>query len=104
MYIKTNYYFRTLLSQLEQFKSSINDQPESEEETGGSGIVYQFNYRPEHARLAQTTRVADLESRLHKLEAVIGEPSEKLARLTAGTVKGKKRYKINVKHIRLFKF
>lgn len=83
------FIFRKLLSQLEQYKASIHEKPESEAASDTSGIVYQFNYRPEQARLAQTTRVADLESRLHRLESVLGTSSDKLSRLTAATSKGK---------------
>ncbi|XP_057670347.1 dynactin subunit 2 [Diorhabda carinulata] len=78
---------KKLLSQLEQFKATINEKPESETEGNESGIVYQFNYRPEKARLIQTTRLADLETRIHKLESAIGIPSDKLSRLTAATSK-----------------
>lgn len=78
---------KKLLSQLEQFKATINEKPESEIEGNESGIVYQFNYRPEKARLVQTTRLADLESRIHRLESAIGIPSDKLSRLTAATSK-----------------
>ncbi|KAG5878365.1 hypothetical protein JTB14_008725 [Gonioctena quinquepunctata] len=79
---------KKLLSQLEQFKEGINEKPESEAESNESGIVYQFSYRPEQARLAQTTRIAELESRLHRLEDVLGSSSDKLSRLTALTSKG----------------
>ncbi|CAH0554498.1 unnamed protein product [Brassicogethes aeneus] len=77
-----------LLSQLEQFKANINSKPESQAESDGSGIVYQFNYRPEQAKLAQTTRVAEMESRLNRLENVLGTTSDKLSRLSAATSKG----------------
>nr|CAH7758282.1 unnamed protein product [Callosobruchus chinensis] len=79
---------RKLLSQLEQFKASIHEMPESESQSETSGIVYQFSYRPEQARLAQTTRLAELESRLNHLETVLGCSTEKLSRLTASTKKG----------------
>ncbi|XP_072387474.1 dynactin subunit 2 [Diabrotica undecimpunctata] len=76
-----------LLSQLEKFKATINEKPESELKGDGSGIVYQFNYRPEQAKLAQSTRLADLEARIHRVENVVGSPSDKLSRLTAGNSK-----------------
>ncbi|CAG9865452.1 unnamed protein product [Phyllotreta striolata] len=79
---------KILLSQLEQFKSSINERPESEVSGEESGITYKLDYRPQQASMAQMSRVADLESRIRKLETVIGEPSDKLTRLTAGFVKG----------------
>ncbi|CAG9766653.1 unnamed protein product [Ceutorhynchus assimilis] len=77
-----------LLAQLQQFKQSINEEPGSQKPNEADGIVYQFTYRPEQAKLKQTARVADLESRLHRLESVIGASSDKLSRLTTATNKG----------------
>jgi dynactin-2 len=79
---------KKLLSQLEQFKASAQEKSESQAESDGSSIVYQLSYRPEQARLAQTTRVAELESRLHHLESVLGASNEKLTRLASATNKG----------------
>lgn len=80
---------RKLLSQIEQFKSNACEKPESEcSPDESSGIVYQFSYRPEHARLEQTARLSELEARLHRLENVLGATDEKLSRLTTGTKKG----------------
>ncbi|CAH1119167.1 unnamed protein product [Phaedon cochleariae] len=79
---------KKLFSQLEQFKANINEKPESEPQGDESGIVYQFSYRPEQGRLEQSSRLADLEARLHKLETVLGASSEKLSRLTTATSKG----------------
>lgn len=88
-----NYIYRKLLAQLEQFKKGASDQPESERSTDSSGIVYQFKYRPETARLEQTARLSELESRLHRLENILGATDEKLARLASGSKKGKKSYR-----------
>lgn len=76
---------------IEQLKTTAADQPESESGTSTDGIVYQFNYKPELARLQQTARLAELESRLHRLEAVLGATDDKLARLASGNKKGEKR-------------
>lgn len=76
------------MSQLEQFKASAQEKSESQAESDSSSIVYQLSYRPEQARLAQTTRVAELESRLHHLESVLGASNEKLTRLASATNKG----------------
>lgn len=81
-------FFRKLLAQLEQFKQRVNEKPESQAHSAEDSIVYQFNYRPEQAKLKQTARVAELESRLHKLESVLGASSDKLSRLTTATNKG----------------
>lgn len=79
---------KKLLAQLEQFKQNINEKPESQTQTPQDSIIYQFNYRPEQTKLKQTARVAELESRLHRLEAVLGASSDKLSRLTTATNKG----------------
>lgn len=78
---------KKLLSQLEQFKASAHEKPESQTQEG-SGIVYQLNYRPDQVKLAQTARITELESRLHRLESVLGASDEKLARLSSATTKG----------------
>ncbi|XP_018320309.1 dynactin subunit 2 [Agrilus planipennis] len=78
---------KKLMSQLEQFKAKANEQPESEGHLDDA-IIYQFNYRPDQARLAQTARVAELETRIHRLEGVLGGSDEKLGRLSAATSKG----------------
>lgn len=83
-----SFFLRKLVSLIEQFKTNADEQPESE---GGadSGIVYQFNYRPELAKLQRSARLAEFESRLHRLEAVLGASDDKLARLASGNKKGK---------------
>lgn len=77
------------MSQIEQYKAAIKEKPESQVESDDSGIVYQFTYKPEQTSLAQTTRIAELETRLHKLESVLGASSDKLSRLTTAVSKGK---------------
>ncbi|XP_018565584.1 dynactin subunit 2 [Anoplophora glabripennis] len=79
---------KKLMSQIQQYKDAIKEKPESQVESDDSGIIYQFTYKPEHASLAQTTRIAELETRLHKLESVLGTSSDKLSRLTAAVTKG----------------
>ncbi|KAJ3655673.1 hypothetical protein Zmor_014794 [Zophobas morio] len=79
---------KKLLTQLEQFKASARDKTESQAEGDGANIVYQLSYRPEQARLSQTSRVAELESRLHRLESILGSTNDKLTRLTSVTNKG----------------
>lgn len=81
-------FSRKLVALIEQFKSTASEKPESEGSTDDNGIVYQLNYRPELARLEQTARLAELESRLHRLETVLGATDDKLARLAAGNKKG----------------
>lgn len=76
---------------MDLFKQKVNEKPESrvsKAATTEDTIVYQFNYKPEQFKLQQTARVADLESRLHKLESVLGATPDKLSRLTTATNTG----------------
>lgn len=79
---------RKLETQLDQFGKIAKEQSQSEERSDESGIVYHINYRPELAKLKQTSRVAQLEARIHHLERVLGASDEKLNRLAAGSSKG----------------
>ncbi|KAF5272267.1 hypothetical protein FQR65_LT10244 [Abscondita terminalis] len=78
---------KKLLSQLEQFKASANESPESQSQLEDNAIVYQLNYKPEQGRFAQTNRLAELEHRLHQLESILGASSDKLSRLASMTSK-----------------
>lgn len=75
------------MAQLQKFKTNALDKPESQ--TSESGLIFQLNYHPEHAKLAQTSRVTDLEQRIRKLETVLGANSDKLSRLSNATSKSK---------------
>lgn len=74
------------MSQLEKFKSSTLEKPEAQ--ASENGLIFQLNYRPEQAKLLQTTRVTELEQRIHKLETVLGSSNDKLARLANPNTKG----------------
>lgn len=78
------------MSLIDRLKSAATEQPESENSTEETGIVYQFSYRPELSKLQQTARMAELESRLHRLETVLGATDDKLIRLASGNKKGEK--------------
>ncbi|KAK4875442.1 hypothetical protein RN001_011864 [Aquatica leii] len=78
---------KKLLSQLEQFKATMNEAPESQSQSEDNAIVYQLNFKPEQARFTQTNRLAELEHRLHRLETVLGASSDKLSRLASMTSK-----------------
>lgn len=49
--------------------------------SGEKDMFYQLRYRPEQSQLQQASRVAELEQRLKKLEALIGTTDENMARL-----------------------
>lgn len=87
--VSYDFYFRKLFLQLEQFKQNINEKPESQTQGVEDAIVYQLKYRPEYAKLQQTTRISELEGRLHRLETVLGSSNDKLSRLTTVANKGK---------------
>ncbi|GLV35925.1 Dynactin 2 p50 subunit [Carabus blaptoides fortunei] len=76
-----------LLAQLEHFKQSTGTKPVPTAvlDAPSDSIVYQLHYRPERTRLEQTTRLSELEHRLHRLENVLGASSENLARLATAT-------------------
>lgn len=74
------------MSQLEKFKASTLEKPEAQ--TSESGLTFQLNYRPEQAKLLQTSRITELEQRIHKLETLLGCTTEKLARLSNPHTKG----------------
>lgn len=78
-----------MVALIEQLKTSGSEQPESESTTEDGSVVYQFNYRPELTKLQQTARLSELESRLHRLETILGATDDKLARLASGNKKGK---------------
>jgi len=50
-----------------------------------SSVTYQLYYRPEQAKFSSNARMAELEQRLERIEAVIGTQPEKLSTLTAET-------------------
>lgn len=79
---------KKLLSQIEEYKASIHEKPESQAEIDLENIVYQFAYKPGQASLAQTARLSELEARLNRLETVLGASSDKLSRLTSANSKG----------------
>ncbi|KAL3268898.1 hypothetical protein HHI36_007985 [Cryptolaemus montrouzieri] len=83
-----SHLLKQLESQLEQFKTISKEQPESQSQSDESTVVYQLNYRPELVKFQQTSRISELELRIHHLESVLGASNEKLSRLAAGSSKG----------------
>ncbi|XP_075237706.1 dynactin subunit 2 [Lycorma delicatula] len=80
---------KKLLSQLDQIKVSDDDDDKKDIEKADEGkdavIKYKLSVSPGQAVLAQSTRLADLEQRLNRIETCIGASSPKLARLAGGT-------------------
>lgn len=81
---------KKLLSQLDLIRGggSIADDEKKGKEKSDDGkdavIKYQLSVSPGQVALAQSTRLADLEQRLNRLETCIGSSSPKLARLGSG--------------------
>ncbi|XP_067008388.1 dynactin subunit 2 [Anabrus simplex] len=78
--------FMKLLAELESLKQgavkpSSQKQPTGETDSQIGTVTYQLKYQPERAALARSARIADLEQRLHKLEAVVGATPQKMATL-----------------------
>lgn len=80
-----------LFSQLEYFKQASIPKADTKSDEGSASasdsnsIVYQLKYRPDQVKLSQTTRLSELEHRLHKLETILGATSDKLIRLATAT-------------------
>lgn len=55
------------------------DVPEKAEiSKGNATMLYQLNFKPQQARLSQSSKLADLDQRLHNLESVVGATPEKM--------------------------
>lgn len=83
--IYSNVCFRKLLSQLEQLQGSDAAKKAEAERGAGEGgnaaqVTFQLSLRPNHAQLTQTSRLAQLEQRLARLEQVVGAAPDKLVR------------------------
>ncbi|ESO82091.1 hypothetical protein LOTGIDRAFT_223566 [Lottia gigantea] len=78
-----------LLKQLESYKTSGSKSGEKGDKAsaGASGdhVSYSLYHRPEQAQFSKNAKMANLEERLERLQAVIGQSSEKLNVLTGDT-------------------
>lgn len=62
------------------------DVPEKAEiSKGNATMLYQLNFKPQQARLSQSSKLADLDQRLHNLESVVGATPEKMTSLMQDT-------------------
>lgn len=73
---------KKLLSQIEQMKA-VPGKGKDSAAPSSSSPSYELYVKPEVAQFSQTSRVADLEQRIAKLEVALGSNPEKLAMLTA---------------------
>ncbi|XP_038076444.1 dynactin subunit 2-like [Patiria miniata] len=81
---------KKLVSQLEAYKnlsvqSSGKSPAKSDQKAQDGCITYELHYNPEQAKFAQLSKASELEQRLARLEAVIGQDPQKLSFLTADT-------------------
>ncbi|THD20038.1 Dynactin subunit 2-B [Fasciola hepatica] len=76
--------YSKIIAQLDNFKPDKN---EDRKVTDSSHLVYEIYDRPDFSKKAEVERVAELDRRLQRLEALIGQPDPtKLSALTADTV------------------
>jgi dynactin-2 len=86
---------KKLISQLEVFKqvsespaakpSSGKGKPATTAVSSGDQIVYELYYKPEMAKFQQSKQAAEIQRRLEKLEAVVGNDPESLSVLSSST-------------------
>jgi len=80
---------KRLITELSAFKPDPNKtEPEktSEPSKGDQGhVTYQLYYRPEQAKFSHNARMADIEQRVERMEALVGNNPERLSTLTAET-------------------
>ncbi|XP_061185729.1 dynactin subunit 2-like [Saccostrea echinata] len=75
---------KRLLTELAAYKPT-EGKPASGAKTGSGCVTYELFYRPEQAQFSRNARLAKLEERLERLEAVLGQSSDKVGILTADT-------------------
>lgn len=75
---------KRLMTQLQSYKPSDKAKKTPEDQTGDC-VTYELFHRPEQAQFSKNAKMASLEERLDRLEAVIGNNPEKLSILTADT-------------------
>ncbi|XP_022310704.2 dynactin subunit 2-like isoform X2 [Crassostrea virginica] len=75
---------KRLLTELAAYKPSEGKTP-SGTKPDSSCVTYELFYRPEQAQFSRNARLAKLEERLERLEAVLGQGSDKVGILTADT-------------------
>ncbi|VDP81677.1 unnamed protein product [Echinostoma caproni] len=76
-------FYSKIISQLDSFKPDKNEERKAKDSTH---LVYEIYDRPDFSKRAEVERVAELDRRLQRLEALIGQPDPtKLSALTADT-------------------
>ncbi|XP_071488252.1 dynactin subunit 2-like [Diadema antillarum] len=81
---------KKLFSHLDAYKkqASQKDTPSKKEpakDAKDGHVTYELYYRPEQNKFTQVSKAAELEQRLNRIEAVLGQDPQKLASLTADT-------------------
>lgn len=75
---------KRLMTQLQSYKPTDKSK-KSEDGKDGDCVMYELYHRPEQAQFTKNAKMASLEERLDRLEAVIGHNPEKLSTLTVDT-------------------
>ncbi|XP_050418061.2 dynactin subunit 2 [Patella vulgata] len=77
-----------LITQLESYKTTTGaagDKGGDKSPATGDHVSYSLYYRPEQAQFSKNARMANLEERIERLQAVIGQNPDKLGVLTGDT-------------------
>ncbi|XP_052095711.1 dynactin subunit 2-like isoform X1 [Mytilus californianus] len=75
---------KRLMTQLQSYKP-VDKSKKTPDGKGEDCVMYELYHRPEQAQFSRNAKMASLEERLDRLEAVIGHNPEKLSILTADT-------------------
>nr|AUG84426.1 dynamitin [Platynereis dumerilii] len=76
---------KRLLTELDSYKPTEAQAKSEKDAPSGNQVTYQLYYRPEQAKFTSNARAANIEQRLERMEALIGNNPEKLSMLTAET-------------------
>ncbi|KAK3588148.1 hypothetical protein CHS0354_012206 [Potamilus streckersoni] len=77
---------KRLMTQLESFKPSPKSKASATEESPSDHVTYELYYKPEQAQFSKNAKLANLEERLDRIEAAIGNCGrDKLGQITADT-------------------
>ncbi|GAB1605583.1 dynactin subunit 2-like [Argonauta hians] len=78
---------KRLLTQLETYspgaKGTPGKSPKTSDKAAAGHVTYELYYRPEQAQFSKNAKLASIEERLERLEAVIGQNPQKMSALTA---------------------
>lgn len=75
---------KRLITELDAYENSVTHPKDAPIQESQAAVSYQLYYKPEQAKFSNNARLADVEQRIERLEAVIGNnATDKLSPLTA---------------------